>query len=142
MCECGWNGTNLKDLTLVCVTTHQVFGTDPTHEPTSKLPQHGFARNSRWEFMGKSTTESKPDGTEASDSNVKLDFGLSASDATRALWPYEFNLIYSVTLERNGLNTSIVINNRDTKAFEFEVLLHTYLKVKVRCVGQRISCVI
>lgn len=114
-----------------CCFDLQVFGTDPSHGPTSKLPQHGFARNSRWEFMGKSTTESKPDGTGASDSNVKLDFGLSASDATRALWPYEFDLIYSVTLERSALSTSIVINNRDDKAFEFEVLLHTYLRVKV-----------
>lgn len=110
----------------------QVFGAPPAgHEPTSKLAQHGFARNSRWEFMGKSTTESKPNGSEASDSNVKLDFGLSASDTTRALWPYEFNVIYSVTLERKSLNTSIVITNRDNKPFELQVLLHTYLRVKV-----------
>lgn len=95
------------------------------------MAQHGFARNSRWEFMGKSTTESKPNGSEASDSNVKLDFGLSASDTTRALWPYEFNVIYSVTLERKSLNTSIVITNRDNKPFELQVLLHTYLRVKV-----------
>lgn len=86
--------------------------------------------------MGKSTTESKPNASGASDSNAKLDFGLSASDATRAMWPYEFAINYSVTLERNSLNTSIVINNRDTKPFEFEVLLHTYLRVKV-CLGKK-----
>lgn len=66
---------------------------------------------------------------------MKLDFGLSASsldEKTRALWPYDFDLIYSVTLERHALNTSVVITNKDEKPFDFEVLLHTYLRVKVR----------
>lgn len=86
--------------------------------------------------MGKSTTESKPDGNKAGDTNVKLDFGLSSSsldDKTRALWPYDFDLIYSVTLERSALNTSLVITNKAAKAFDFQVLLHTYLRVKVCC---------
>ncbi|KAF3764389.1 galactose mutarotase-like protein [Cryphonectria parasitica EP155] len=110
-----------------------VFGTAPDHAATSKLPQHGFARTSRWELLGKSTSESKQSDGSAADTNVKLDFGLSSSsldDKTRALWPYDFDLIYSVTLERSGLNTSIVITNKADKAFEFEVLLHTYLRVK------------
>ncbi|UKZ49340.1 hypothetical protein TrVGV298_003586 [Trichoderma virens] len=71
-----------------------VFGTAPDHEATSKLPQHGFARNSRWEFLGKSSNES-------SSNSVKLDFGLSSEnldEAARQLWPYKFGLLYSVTL--------------------------------------------
>lgn len=114
----------------------QVFGTAPDHAATSKLPQHGFARNSRWELLGKSTTESKPDGNKAGDGNVKLDFGLSSSsldEETRGLWPYDFDLIYSVTLERSTLNTSLVITNKAAKAFDFQVLLHSYLRVKVCC---------
>lgn len=117
--------------------TSQVFGTAPDHAATSKLPQHGFARNNKWEFMGKSTTESSATGDDTGgDTNVKLDFGLSSSsldDETKALWPYEFDLIYSVTLEKNSLNTAMVITNKDAKAFEFELLMHTYLRVKVRC---------
>lgn len=103
-----------------------VFGTSPDHPEVGKLPQHGLARISRWEFLGKSTSES------ASDS-VKLDFGLSSENVdekTRALWPYKFGAIYSVTLDRESLSTSIVITNQGDVPFEVQVLLHTYLRVK------------
>ncbi|KAJ9151934.1 Glucose-6-phosphate 1-epimerase [Pleurostoma richardsiae] len=108
-----------------------VFGTAPDHAATSKLPQHGFARTSRWEFLGKSTSESTPSDT--ADLSVKLDFGLSSANLdaeTRALWPYDFGLIYSVTLDRGGLITSLIVTNEGTKAFDCQVLLHTYFKVK------------
>lgn len=35
-------------------------------------------------------------------------------------------------MEKNSLNTAMVITNKDAKAFEFELLMHTYLRVKVR----------
>lgn len=99
-----------------------------------KLPQHGFARSARWEFLGKSTSESAG-GVGVVDLSAKLDFGLSAAglDAeTRRQWPYEFNLIYTVTLNRGGLTTSLVVSNDDeARAFECQVLMHTYLRVAV-----------
>ncbi|KFH46427.1 Glucose-6-phosphate 1-epimerase-like protein [Hapsidospora chrysogenum ATCC 11550] len=101
-----------------------VFGTNSGHA-VEKLPQHGFARNSRWEFLGKSTSEGATAG-------VKLDFGLSSQnldEATRKLWPYAFGLIYSVTLDRESLNTTLVITNDGEVPFEFQTLLHTYFKV-------------
>jgi len=110
-----------------------VFGTAPDHAATAKLPQHGFARNSRWEFLGKSTNESSRN-KDGGDSSVKLDFGLSASnldEAAKKAWPYEFGLIYSVTLGREGLTTSIVVRNEDERAWDFQTLMHTYLKVEV-----------
>ncbi|KAM0282587.1 hypothetical protein ACHAQH_002955 [Verticillium albo-atrum] len=103
-----------------------VFGQAPDHDATKNLPQHGFARSSRWEFLGKSSEES---GTNYS---VKLDFGLASSgldEATKAAWGYRFGAIYSVTLDRDALSTSLVITNEDDKPFEFQVLLHTYLRV-------------
>lgn len=103
-----------------------VFGTAPDHEATSKLPQHGFARNSRWEFLGKSTSES-------SSNSVKLDFGLSSEnldEAARQLWPYKFGLLYSVTLDRESLKTALVITNEGDVPFEFQTLLHTYFRIK------------
>ncbi|KAH7250553.1 hypothetical protein MRS44_000296 [Fusarium solani] len=102
-----------------------VFGTAPDHEATSKLRQHGFARNSRWEFLGKSTSE-------GSSTSVKLDFGLSSesvSEETKELWPYKFALIYSVVLDRDSLNTTLVITNDGDVPFEFQTLLHTYFKI-------------
>jgi glucose-6-phosphate 1-epimerase len=94
-----------------------VFGTAPDHEATSKLPQHGFARTSKWEFMGSSTSESAGQ----SDASVKLDFGLSTvnlDDEAKKMWPYQFSLIYSVTLTPDNLSTSIVITNQGEEAFE------------------------
>ncbi|KAG9244065.1 putative glucose-6-phosphate 1-epimerase [Calycina marina] len=109
-----------------------VFGTAPDHAATAKLPQHGFARSSRWEFLGKSTSESS--GTkDGGDSSVKLDFGLSPnnlSEEAKKAWPYEFGLIFSVTLGREGLTTSIVVQNVGESVWEFQTLMHTYLKVK------------
>ncbi|KAK0734321.1 aldose-1-epimerase [Lasiosphaeria miniovina] len=124
-----------------------VFGTAPDHAQTSKLPQHGFARTSRWEFLGKSTSESESAGgakaaassssskatAAAADQSVKLDFGLSSAnldDKTRALWPFAFSLIYGVTLNRDSLTTSLVVTNDDDKPFDCQVLLHTYLRVE------------
>ncbi|GAO19636.1 hypothetical protein UVI_02022390 [Ustilaginoidea virens] len=104
-----------------------VFGpASPDHPPTSRLPQHGFARTARWEFLGKSTSE-------GSSSSVKLDFGLSSDsipDSTKTLWPYTFGLLYSVTLDRESLNTALVITNDGDEPFECQMLLHTYFRVK------------
>jgi len=109
-----------------------VFGAPPPNHPTGALPQHGFARNSYWEFLGKSSSESL--GSKGDDS-VKLDFGLSSSmldPATRKKWPYEFGLVYSVTLGKGRLECQLHVQNKGNDSFEFMTLFHTYLQVKVR----------
>lgn len=66
---------------------------------------------------------------------MKLDFGLSPSNLdaeARKAWPNNFGLIYSITLSREGLETSMLVRNEGTEAWEFQVLLHTYLRIKVR----------
>ncbi len=88
----------------------------------------------RWEFLGKSTSESDSAPKSASDNSVTLDFGLSAANLTpemRKAWPYNFGLIYSVTLSQDDLETSIVVRNEGQESFEFQVLLHTYFLIKV-----------
>ncbi|EFY86338.1 Aldose 1-epimerase family protein [Metarhizium acridum CQMa 102] len=100
----------------------------PNHEATSKLPQHGLARTARWEFLGKSTSEGS-----SSSSSVKLDFGLSSdtlAESTKALWPYKFGLLYSVTLDRESLTTTLVITNDGEESFDCQMLLHTYFNIK------------
>ncbi|PHH83694.1 hypothetical protein CDD82_4656 [Ophiocordyceps australis] len=105
-----------------------LFGpASPNHAATAKLPQHGFARTTRWEFLGKSTSEGSTKST-----NVKLDFGLSSSGLSpdvAALWPYTFGLLYSVTLDRDSLTTTLVVTNDGNEPFEVQTLLHTYLRV-------------
>lgn len=65
---------------------------------------------------------------------MKLDFGLShgmLSEESRKAWPYEFGLFYSVTLTKDSLATSLQVTNEGKENFEFQVLLHSYLKVEV-----------
>ncbi|KAI7335703.1 galactose mutarotase-like protein [Hortaea werneckii] len=107
------------------------FGPPPKDHATGKLPQHGFARNSKWEYMGKNSSES---GKLASggDDSVTMDFGLSAqqlSDESKQAWQYDFDLIYSVTLGKDGLQTMLRIHNKGKESFEFQTLLHTYFKI-------------
>ena len=111
----------------------QCFGPPPSDHATSALPQHGFARNSQWEYMGKNSSES---GKLASggDSAVTLDFGLSSaqlSEESKKAWPYDFGLVYSVTLGKDGLQTMLKVQNKGKESFEFQMLLHTYWKVDV-----------
>jgi glucose-6-phosphate 1-epimerase len=65
---------------------------------------------------------------------VKLDFGLgpeNLSAEARKAWKGEFGLIYSVALARGSLRTSMLVRNDGGEAWDFQVLMHTYLRVKV-----------
>lgn len=110
-----------------------VFGPPPKNHATSSLPQHGFARNSYWEFLGKSFSESVGDGPRKGGDSVKLDFCLSSTmlrEESHNAWPFDFGLLYSVTLTKDGLETSLQVHNQGHQAFEFQALLHTYLRIK------------
>ncbi|EHY52146.1 hypothetical protein HRR83_003288 [Exophiala dermatitidis] len=107
-----------------------VFGPPPKSHATGQLPQHGFARNSYWEFLGKSSSESL---SRKADDSVKLDFGLSSAmldEDVRKKWPYDFGLVYSVTLEKDRLECQMHVQNKGDRPFEFHCLFHTYLAVK------------
>jgi len=106
----------------------QVFGTAPDHEETAQLPSHGFARASKWDFLSRSS-----DGD--SSTSLRLDFGLTSTsldDKTRAAWPFAFDLVYSVTLERTSLTTSLIVNNKEeSRPIEVQALFHSYFRVNV-----------
>ncbi|KAJ6262278.1 hypothetical protein Dda_3085 [Drechslerella dactyloides] len=106
-----------------------VFGPPQAGTAAEKLPQHGFARTTRWELLGRTEGES------AGEANICVDFGLNAQsldEETRAKWGGAFGLIYSVTLTSSTLETKMVVQNAgqgDSAAFDFNVLFHTYLHV-------------
>ena len=111
----------------------QVFGPPPKEHATGRLSQHGFARNARWELLGKSSDESGT-STKDGDEAISLDFGLSRnnlSEESKSAWPYEFALVYSVTLRKNSLQTMLNVRNEGKVPFEFQMLLHSYFKVDV-----------
>lgn len=65
---------------------------------------------------------------------MKLDFGLShdmLAEKFKNDWPYEFGLVYSVTLSKRNLETSLTVQNKGSRSFEFQTLLHTYFRVEV-----------
>ncbi|KAL9606885.1 MAG: hypothetical protein Q9167_008134 [Letrouitia subvulpina] len=106
-----------------------VFGPPNKDHATASLPQHGFARTSRWEYLGKTSSESSSLPTSKGDSSVKLDFGLQDNMIAGAQWNYQFSLVYSVTLNQDSLETSLVIRNTGPINYDFQVLFHTYLAI-------------
>ena len=106
------------------LTSVQVFG-KATTGPTAALPQHGFARTSKWELLGK---------IDESETSVQVDFGLGPENLTiesRKQWPFDFGLIYSVVLSKTALETKILVRNEGGVSFDFNLLFHTYLRVPV-----------
>ncbi|CCD26404.1 glucose-6-phosphate 1-epimerase NDAI_0H02300 [Naumovozyma dairenensis CBS 421] len=100
-----------------------VFGKNETDELLSKLPQHGLARNSTWEFLGQ-TKENPP----------TVQFGLNekiANPELTALWPRSFQLVLTVELGADYLKTGIEVDNTsNTEALKFNWLFHTYLRIE------------
>jgi glucose-6-phosphate 1-epimerase len=83
--------------------------------------------------LGSSSSESGA-LAKGGDDSVKIDFGLSSSNLSeehKEAWPYEFGLVYTVTLGKDGLQTMLNVRNEGKEAFEFQMLLHTYFKIDV-----------
>ncbi|RCK64796.1 Glucose-6-phosphate 1-epimerase [Candida viswanathii] len=99
-----------------------VFGKQKNEaHPTFKLPQHGFARNSTWEFLGQTT-----------ENPVTVQFGLGPENVdpeTVKLWNYDFTLVLSLTLAKDKLTTAIEVENTGKEAFDFNWLFHTYYRI-------------
>ena len=115
-------------------TPIQVFGPPPANHATTGLPQHGFGRISKWEYLGKSSSESSATPSNTGDASVKLDFGLSNTmlENIPSEWKkYQFGITYSVTLNKEDLETSLAIRNTGPTDWEFHTLFHTYLAVDV-----------
>ncbi|MES2130492.1 MAG: D-hexose-6-phosphate mutarotase [Pseudomonadota bacterium] len=75
--------------------------------------RHGFARVCNWRFE---------DGA----------FHLSQADLPAAMaqaWPFEFELVFRVTLEERGLALTLEAHNSGSRAFTFASALHSYFLV-------------
>lgn len=100
-----------------------VFGKS-NNKGFESLPQHGFARNSTWEFLGQ-TVANPP----------TVQFALSPEQANADVYSKwdngdnDFTLFLTITLNEDNLKTDIEVSNVDTKSWKFNWLFHTYLKV-------------
>ncbi|KAJ0406346.1 hypothetical protein ATCC90586_007189 [Pythium insidiosum] len=94
-----------------------VFGSAPG------FPNHGFARITNWALSDlKQTVGDSSEPTVAT-------FTLASSDATRAIYPHDFELRYEVKLYADSLVTALHIKNMSAQEMGFQALLHTYFTV-------------
>ncbi|KAJ3217666.1 hypothetical protein HDU67_007489 [Dinochytrium kinnereticum] len=90
----------------------------------SPLPQHGFARTSKWKWLGTEVDN---------DHETVVSFGLTPETVDPklyALWPHPFALTYTIRLGASTLKTSLSVKNTGPDAFAFTTLLHTYFGVQ------------
>ncbi|KAG9327665.1 hypothetical protein KVV02_006369 [Mortierella alpina] len=109
-----------------------VFGKGKAPHVTASLPQHGFARITRWKLVNSSEDQEI----------VTAQFGLDhsmISEEHRQMWPFDFELVYTVKLSASTLETHLRVQNIGDKAFDFNTLLHTYFLIpdasKVKVIG-------
>jgi len=62
----------------------------------------------------------------------KVALRLVDSEATRAVWPHAFSVLYTVTLTDGALSMRLEVTNTGEGPLSFTGALHTYLKVRVR----------
>ena len=96
----------------------------PQFGPFGPLGQHGFARNHAFTLLGVEETEL---------GETAATFRLAASDATRAVWDFDFTLDYTVTLDARALTVTLKASCPDgAAAFDFTGAVHTYLALPAR----------
>ncbi|MCE4934050.1 D-hexose-6-phosphate mutarotase [Aliivibrio fischeri] len=81
-------------------------------------PAHGFARNNEWTLIEH----------RENDNGVIVVLGLEASEATKAIWPFEFEARLTVEIG-DELHITLDAKNTDNKAWNCSGALHTYLNV-------------
>jgi len=90
----------------------------PQFSSRGTLPRHGFLRNRGWRHV-----EMPTHGQHA---QAVLRF--VANDATRALWPHEFEAEITVSIIGQQLDIEFAVTNTGEASLEFSVALHTYLR--------------
>jgi glucose-6-phosphate 1-epimerase len=84
-----------------------------------KAPAHGFARLRDWSLE---SVVSKPTG------EVLVVMSLKSDDATRAIWPHDFEAWHTVTMG-DALEMKLDIKNTSEQSIRFDKALHTYFAV-------------
>lgn len=83
-----------------------------------KAPAHGFARTRSWQL--ESLTQEQD--------SVVLAFSTESDEDSRKWWPYQFSLVYRISVGKE-LKLELTVSNTGTIPFRFEEALHTYNQV-------------
>ena len=90
----------------------------PQFSSRGTLPRHGLLRTRGWQ-LGDTASHGK---------HAQAVLRFSADDATRALWPHEFDAEITVSIVGKQLDIEFAVTNTGDTPFDFTVALHTYLR--------------
>ncbi|MBI3417342.1 MAG: hypothetical protein HY043_18780 [Verrucomicrobia bacterium] len=93
-----------------------------------EMPQHGFARRSKWKVVEKSSTS--------------LAMELTDSEATRANYPFSFRHRLNYRLDQGRLHWEQVIENTGAEQMPFSTGFHPYFQVPLTPKSERGACFI
>ena len=95
---------------------------------TYALPQHGFARRSKWKVIGVTDT--------------RLTMELTDSPVTREAYPFSFRSTVTYELREGRLHFRQSVENRGQQPMPFSTGIHPYLPVPITSRGDRDKCVV
>ncbi|KAG8992295.1 hypothetical protein FRB94_011225 [Tulasnella sp. JGI-2019a] len=89
----------------------------PEHQ---RLAKHGFARHREWKFDGVVTDN---------DAGINIRLVLEPDEVLKETYPYQFSLVYVITLTTHSLSTDFHVHNTGTNDtyLEFQAMLQDYL---------------
>ena len=88
-------------------------------DPVGKSPMHGFARLTEWQV----------ESVEKQGDVASVTLALTPNEVSRSLWPHDFKLTYTVTLDGDVLKLDLAVTNTGAEGLAFEEALHTYFAV-------------
>lgn len=85
------------------------------------LKQHGFARDLPWDVSDRTTQE-----------RVSITLTLNSNEQTRSVYPFDFQLAFTYTLQGNRLILHQSISNQSSQPMPFSIGLHPYFRVDTK----------
>ena len=98
----------------------------PQFGPFGALPQHGFARNSRWTVADDSRCEQG----ELRLRLTERDLSPAIAEAARTAWPHAFAAELFVRVRDDSLAVTLGVTNTGTSPFTFTAAFHPYFAVR------------
>jgi glucose-6-phosphate 1-epimerase len=98
-------------------------------QPMLDMPQHGFARNSRW------TLTNTFDNADSAGMEFTLDLKHVTESRGDGAWSlasgsHDCKLVYLVQVEPEKFTTTLTVENSGSTSFHFQALFHTYYLVQ------------
>ena len=110
---------------IVCAVNDETYRVDGQEY---HLPRHGFARDAEFKLIAQSTR--------------KVTFALESSEETKKVYPYDFTLSISYTLDENKIGIIWHVHNTDTREIHFQIGGHPAFNVPGMKAGEQQSGII